>query len=226
MTGGDGKSVTDLNDDLNDYNVVSIADPLQPLNRATFWLNDQVYSFVVRPVSKTYDTVVPKPVRTGVYNVFDNIDFPIRFVNDALQGNFRRAGQETGKFLVNTTIGVAGIMRQSDRFPSLANVPAADTGQTFAKWGIDHGIYIVLPILGPSSLRDTVGKAGDYALNPVTWFTLYVPYAWTLGVSVPDSVRTFHGKLSEYDAATSNALDRYLAVRSAYIQNRQKKASQ
>jgi len=216
----DGKPVKPQGDEVDEYATASVADPLEPLNRAIFWLNDQIYTFVVRPISKTYDTVFPGPVRTGVYNVFDNVDFPIRFVNDALQGNFKRAGQEGEKFLVNTVGGAGGIVRLSDRFPELCNVPAADTGQTFAKWGIGHGIYLVLPILGPKSLRDTVGLAGDYALDPVTWLTLYVNHAWTLAISCPDGVRTLHGKLSTYDAATHNTLDRYLAARTAYIQNR------
>jgi phospholipid-binding lipoprotein MlaA len=198
---------------------------LQPLNRVTFWVNDQLYRFLLRPVSKTYDTVVPAPVRTGIYNVYDNAEFPVRFVNDALQGKFNRAGQETGKFLLNTTEGVAGIMRVSDRYPSLADVPAASTPQTLAKWGIAHGIYLVLPVLGPSSLRDTVGLVGDYALTPVNWFSFwYGGTVWIVAVSSPNTVRGLHGKLGTYDAATSNSLDRYLAVRSAYIQYRNQAA--
>ena len=223
----DGKSVKTPDDDLNEYAIVAIADPLQPLNRITFWLNDQLYTFVLRPVSKAYDRVLPEKVRTGVYNVFDNVDFPMRFVNDTLQGNFKRAGQETGKFLVNSTAGVVGIVRVSDRFPGLSDVPAANTPQTLAKWGIDHGFYIVLPVLGPSSLRDTVGLAGDYALNPVSWLTVWFGggAVWTVAISSPDTVRGLHGKIGTYDAATSNALDRYLAARSAYIQYRKQQAA-
>ena len=107
-----------------------------------------------------------------------------------MQLNFRRAGQETGKFLVNTVAGVGGIARFSDRIPALANVPAADTGQTFAKWGIGHGAYFVIPLLGPSSLRDTVGLAGDYALNPVSWVTF-----WWAGAMDPCDFLSGHGAL-------------------------------
>jgi phospholipid-binding lipoprotein MlaA len=138
-----------------------------------------------------------------------------------LQGNFKRAGQETGKFLVNTVIGFGGLVRQSDRFPALADVPTADTGQTFAKWGIGHGVYIVLPLLGPSSLRDTVGLAGDYVLNPVSWVTiLYGDYAWTIAIPSTNTLRALPDELGKYDSATKNALDRYLAARSSYIQYR------
>ena len=212
--------------DLDEYSdTASVADPLERLNRATFWLNDGVYTIVLRPVSKVYETVFPKPVRKGIDNAFENVKFPIRLVNNALQGNFRRAEQEIGKFLANTIIGFGGIVRQSDRIPWLADVPAADTGQTFAKWGIDHGVYIVLPVLGPSSLRDTVGLAGDYVLNPVNWVTiLYGGYAWTIAFPSANTVRTLPDQLGRYDSATKHALDRYLAARSAYIQYRREVA--
>jgi phospholipid-binding lipoprotein MlaA len=227
MAGSDGKSVaTTANDDLDEYAAASIADPLEPVNRVTFWVNHQLYTFLLRPVSKTYEKVLPKPVRTGVFNVFDNVRFPERFVNDALQARFPRAGQEAGRFLVNTTLGVGGIFRVSDKFPALADVPAADTGQTFAKWGIGHGFYLVLPVIGPSSARDGVGLAGDYALNPVAWVGIfYGSWAWTIPVSVTDTVRLMPDKFAAYDAATGNALDRYLAVREAYVQYRRKAVS-
>jgi phospholipid-binding lipoprotein MlaA len=215
------KPVKAEQNDLDEYNTASVADPLEPLNRATFWLNDGIYTIVLRPISKGYEKVFPKPVREGIYNAFENVKFPVRLVNNALQGNFKRAGQETGKFLVNTVIGFGGLVRQSDRFPALADVPTADTGQTFAKWGIGHGVYIVLPLLGPSSLRDTVGLAGDYVLNPVSWVTiLYGDYAWTIAIPSTNTLRALPDELGKYDSATKNALDRYLAARSSYIQYR------
>jgi len=222
----DGKSVKTADDDLDEYaNTATIADPLEPVNRVTFWVNDKIYTFLLRPISKTYEKVLPTRVRNGVYNVFDNLEFPVRFVNDSLQFKFNRAGQETEKFLINSTAGVGGFIKLSDRFPSLAGVPAAETGQTFAKWGIPHGPYIIIPVLGPRSLRDTVGLAGDYALYPVTWVSIYFSsYSWTLAFSTPDTVRNTHEKLGTYDAITRNTLDPYLAVRSAYAQSRKQAA--
>jgi len=220
----DGKSVTSK-DDLDEYDAVSISDPLEPLNRATFWLNDGLYTILFRPVSKGYEFVIPKPVRTGIFNIFENVKFPVRLVNNTLQGNFKRVGQETGKFLVNTTAGVGGFGRPSDHIPALADVPDADTGQTLAKWGVGHGIYIVLPVLGPSSLRDTVGAAGDYALNPVNWVSIiYGGYAWTIAIPSTNTVRALPSQMGMYDSATKNALDRYLAARTAYIQYRREAA--
>ena len=221
----DGKSVTAAEGDLDEYSAVSIADPLEPLNRATFWINDGLYTVVLRPITKGYEKVVPKVVRTGIHNAFENVRFPVRFVNDTLQGNFKRAGLETGRFLVNTVAGVGGIGRPSDHIPSLADLPEGDTGQTFAKWGIGHGIYIVLPLLGPSSLRDTVGLAGDYALNPVNWVSfVYGGYAWTIAIPSTNSLRLTHEQLGVYDSATKSALDRYLAIRSSYVQYRKEVA--
>ena len=206
-----------------------IADPIEPVNRGIFWVNHQFYRYILKPVSRTYDTILPKPVRTGVYNVFDNLEYPVRFVNDLLQWKLQRAGKETGKFVVNSTAGIAGIMKVSDRIPELTDVPPEDTGQTFAQWGIGHGPYIVLPLIGPKSLRETVGFAGDVALSPVTWFTFGViggvGSATALSVSSPNTARSMNGRMSAYDAVTKDAVDPYLAARSAYVQSRKQAVS-
>ena len=225
---GNGKTVTPADDDFGDEysHAASIADPIEPVNRGTFWVNHQLYRYILKPLSRTYDTVVPSIVRRGIFNAFDNLEFPDRFVNDLLQWKLKRAGYETGKFVVNTVAGVGGVMKLSDRIPPLADLPRTDTGLTFAKWGCGNGCYIVLPVFGPKSLRDTVGFAGDIDLSPLFWVALWFPSAaWLPAVSTPDSVRTWHDKLSAYDAATSNTLDRYLALRSAYVQNRQQAAA-
>lgn len=216
------------NDDLDEYSHVAvIADPVEPVNRGIFWFNHQLYKFVLRPASTAYEFVLPKPVRTSVYNVYDNLEFPVRLVNNLLQLNFKRSKLETEKFVVNSVAGVGGIFRVSDKIPSLANVPPADTGQTFAKWGVGHGPYIVVPVLGPRSARDIVGFVGDYALNPVTWVSLGGASAATsLAITCPNTARSVNSRLKAYDAATENAIDPYLAVRSGYVQYRQKAASQ
>lgn len=222
----DGKSYKGTTDELSEYDVATIADPLEPVNRGTFWLNHQIYTFIFKPISKSYEAVVPKPVRKGIYNVFDNIEFPVRFVSDTLQGNFKRAGLETGRFVVNSTAGVGGLGRPADHIPALANVPAGEVGLTFAKWGVGHGFYFVIPLLGPSSARDTVGLAGDYALNPVTWLGfIYGTWAWTIPVSVTGTVAYMPDKMSKYDAMTKNTLDKYLAARTAYVQYRKEAAT-
>lgn len=220
----DGKSVRAASD-LDEYQVETIADPLEPLNRVTFSLNHGLYTYLFRPISKGYEWVIPKLLRQGIHNAFENVKYPVRVVNDTLQGNFQRAGLETGKFVVNTVVGVGGLGRPSDHIPALADVPAGETGQTFAKWGVGHGAYLVLPVLGPCSLRDTVGLAGDYALNPVSWVTIwYGGYAWTLAIPSTNTVRAMPNQMKMYEAATKDALDRYLAARSSYVQYRKEAA--
>jgi phospholipid-binding lipoprotein MlaA len=214
-------------DDLDEYsNVATIADPAEPVNRGTFWLNHQLYNYVLRPFSKAYEFVLPSPARKAIHNVFENAEYPVRVVNHALQLEFKRADLETRKFVVNSVAGVGGILRVSDRVPELANVPSADTGQTFAKWGIGHGAYVVLPVLGPRSVRDTVGMAGDYALNPVSWLSYGgVTGATALAISGPSAARNVNSRMNLYDAATRDAIDPYIAVRTGYIQYREQAAS-
>lgn len=210
-------------DDLETYgDVPSVADPIEPVNRGLFWFNHQLYNFVVRPVSKVYTTVLPKPVRRAVHNVYENVEYPVRVTNHLLQGEFRNADLETRKFAVNTVGGVGGILKVSDRYPSLAGVPRADTGQTLGKWGIGHGPYIVLPVLGPRSTRDTVGLVGDAALNPVTWIPIAgAGPAIAVSISTPNTVRNTQNRLDIYDAAIRDAIDPYVAIRSGYIQSRE-----
>lgn len=216
-------STTDeATDELDDYAVVQVSDPLESLNRATFKLNDGLYSYLFKPVSKTYETITPSPVRKGLNNAFENVKFPVRFVNSTLQGKFDRAGKEAGKFGINTVAGVAGLFKKSDEIPALADVPEEDTAQTFARWGVGKGPYIVLPVLGPSTARDAVGLAGDYVLNPVNWgFAVHGSVrdaAWI--PSTVNTIRSLPDQLSRYDESKANAVDPYVSVRSVYYQNR------
>lgn len=208
-------------DDLDEYAATEVSDPLEKLNRAMFRGNDILYKVLVRPISKGYEKVLPKRLRNGIYNAFENVRFPARFVNCALQGKFMRAGQETGKLVVNSVAGLGGLIRVSDKIPALADVPDEDTGQTFAVWGIGHGPYLVLPFFGPSSMREGIGLAGDYALNPVNWVSFSSgDHDWLYAVQGANTVRLMPPNMSAYDAATQDAVDPYISVRSAYIQNR------
>lgn len=217
----------DAGDGFDEYSdTVRVSDPIQPVNRGLFWVNHQLYTYILKPATKVYTTVLPKPVRTAVKNVYDNVEYPIRVTNRCLQLDFKNADLETRKFLLNSTAGIGGILRVSDKFPSLADVPPTDTGHTLAKWGIGHGPYLVLPVIGPRSVRDTVGLAGDTALNPVT----YVPFgglsqAAALSITTPNTTRNLETRMQIYDAATRDAIDPYLSVRDGYIQSRNKGAS-
>ncbi len=207
-------------DDLDDYAAIEVSDPLEPLNRATFKLNDGIYNVLFRPISKGYEIIVPRFLRTGITNVFENAKFPVRLVNCGLQGKFRRAGLETGKFAVNTVAGLGGLIRMSDRVPGLANVPEEDAGQTFATWGIGHGPYLVLPVLGPSSVREGVGYAFDYVMSPVNWGMFQSKDSLKYIPPSANTVRALPDQLSTYDAVSRDAIDPYISTRSTYIQNR------
>ncbi|WP_300932507.1 VacJ family lipoprotein [Prosthecobacter sp.] len=220
------KAGTLKDDELDEYATApDISDPLEKMNRGTFWVNNQLYTFILRPISKGYTLLLPRPVRKGIDNAFENVKYPVRFVNCTLQGKFKRAGQETGKFVVNTVGGVGGIFRPAESIPTLANLPEEDTAQTFAKWGIPNGPYLVLPMLGPSSLRDTVGLAGDYALNPINWPYLYwfgsrSKHDWVIVPPLSNTLRSTPAQMENYDSITKDAVDPYISARSAYSQNR------
>ncbi|MCX7712775.1 MAG: VacJ family lipoprotein [Chthoniobacterales bacterium] len=202
-----------------------VFDPLEPINRAIFAFNHEFYRFVIRPVADGYEFILPKIVREGIDNVYENLTFPVRFVNHGLQGRFDRAGKELGAFVVNSVAGIGGVWHPSEKIEFLKDIPKADTGQTFAKWGIGHGPYLVLPVLGPTTVRDFVGMVGDYALNPVSWATFaFGGEVWTLAITSPNTVRTLPKRMDEYDAATKHAIDRYTSARMTYIHFRNKHA--
>jgi phospholipid-binding lipoprotein MlaA len=210
--------------DEDEYAVVKIYDPLEPFNRAMFKFNNGLYDYVFRPVSTGYVAVTPTKVRDGLGNFFTNLRFPIRFVSSLLQCKLKRAGLETEKFVVNTLAGLGGFIRASDGVPALADVPSEDLGQTFGVWGIHKGPYLVLPVLGPGSARDTVGLVGDYFLNPMHWNQLQhvdgYHWWWDTALQTTDTVNSLPGLLKLYDDEKKAALDPYVSVRSAYIQYR------
>ena len=209
-------------DEWDDGAEIKVSDPIEPVNRGVFWFNDKLYRYIAKPFSSAYKFVLPELARKGIRNAYENIRFPVRFVNHTLQGRLDRTAQETGRFLVNTTAGVGGLMKPADKIPALADIPKSDTGQTFAKWGIPHGPYLVFPVLGPSSCRDLVGTAGDTALNPVAWLGfVFGGAAWTTAVSAPSGAHSLPDQMDRYDAATKDALDPYIAARTGYIQYRE-----
>jgi phospholipid-binding lipoprotein MlaA len=208
-------------DDWDDVAEVKVHDPIEPVNRGIFWFNHQLYTYIAKPFSAAYKTVFPEVIRKGIRNAYDNVRFPVRLVNHTLQGRLDRTAQETGKFLVNTTAGVGGLMTPADKIPALADVPKADAGQTFAKWGIPQGPYLVFPVIGPTTTRDLVGTAGDTVLNPVSWLAFIFPGAgWTVAVSAPSGAHSVPDRMDTYDMATKDALDPYISARTGYIQYR------
>ena len=198
---------------------VKIADPLAGWNRIMFHFNDKLYFWVLRPVSKGYRAVVPSLVRVGVKNFFTNITAPIRIVNSILQGKWKAADAEFARFLFNSTVGVLGFGNPAKKYPELDS-HEEDFGQTLGAYGIGNGFYIVWPILGPSTLRDSVGLVGDFFLNPVSCVE---PIEVYVGIRSYEEVNETSFIIGDYEAIKKAAIDPYEAFRDAYIQYRNSK---
>jgi phospholipid-binding lipoprotein MlaA len=200
--------------------VETIADPLEPVNRAFFKFNDKFYFWILKPVATGYKTVVPQGVRVSVRNFFSNVSTPIRLVNCLLQAKFKCGGTETIRFLLNTTIGIAGFFDPAKTEFHIEK-REKDFGTTLGFWGIGPAFYINWPILGPSSLRDTVGYVGDLFLDPENYLITSIPI--NLAVKSYHQVNETSLTLGEYEDLKEAALDPYIALKDAYHQYRQNK---
>ena len=198
---------------------VEVADPLEPLNRLMFGVNDVLYFWVVKPCAETCKAVVPEPARTGVRNFFHNLTTPVRYVNCLLQGKGDDADTELRRFLVNTTEGILGFGDPARDKYELQPVQE-DLGQTLAVHGMDQGFYIVWPLFGPSTVRDSLGMAGDMFLNPVRYVE---PTETSIYISAGKGINEGSFHVGEYEDFKSASLEPYIAMREAYIQYRNKK---
>jgi phospholipid-binding lipoprotein MlaA len=196
-----------------------IPDPLEPMNRVFFEFNDRLYFWLLKPVSQGYEKVVPWEIRTCARNFFQNLLMPVRAVNCLLQGKMDGFGNELLRFVINTTAGFGGLADPA----TAINIPPRDEdlGQTLGTAGVGHGIFIMWPVLGPSSVRDTVGMAGDGFLSVMS----YYPDEFThrLGVRGVERVNETSFKIGDYESLKDAAFDPYSAVRDAYYQIREKK---
>lgn len=201
-----------------DVEEVTIADPIEPWNRLMFHFNDKLYFWGLKPVARAYNAVVPEPVRVSVRNFFRNVTMPIRFVNCFLQGKMKGAGIELARFGINTTLGLAGFF---DVALSKFELSAAneDLGQTLGYYGMDGLMYIVWPVIGPSTVRDTIGFAGDTFLNPVSFID---PAEAALGVKAYEQINKTSLEIGNYEDMKESALEPYTAIRDAYVQYRKK----
>jgi phospholipid-binding lipoprotein MlaA len=190
-------------------------DPLEPVNRAIYTFNDGVDTMLVKPAAEIYQGVVPGLVRTGVSNVFSNLNDVIVALNNLLQGKFGSALSDFGRVLLNTTAGLLGIFDVAT--PAGLEKHDEDFGQTLGWWGIGDGPYIVLPLLGSSNLRDTVGRVGDYKADPVTYIDP------SHDRNIVQALRIINRRaelLSASRILAVAALDEYEFVRDAYLQRR------
>lgn len=209
-------------DDLDDYDTApaaAIADPLEPWNRFWFRFNDIFFIHVAKPVYDGWTFVSPQFVRTGLKNLFHNALFPTRFINSLLQLRFFEAGVEFSRFMMNV-MGSGGLVDLAQNKKTIVPVDPSgeDFGQTLGYWGIGQGFYLVWPFIGPSSLRDTVGRVGDYFTDPIFYLE---PWTLSSGVEVGLRFNALGDVLPAYTDLTSISVDPYIAMREAYASLRE-----
>lgn len=200
---------------------MTIADPIEPWNRAMYHFNDKFYFWVLKPVTQAYQYVIPEGFRMIFSNFYENIKAPVRIVNHLLQGKPRRAGVELERFVINSTMGAAGLRDCAAECFGITGRDA-DFGQTLGKYGTGFGFYIVWPFLGPSSPRDTVGFVADMFLKPTT----YVGSEWStterVGLTAHERVNYTSFHIGDYELLKHSAVDPYVSMRDGYVQYRTK----
>jgi phospholipid-binding lipoprotein MlaA len=195
---------------------VGESDPLEPSNRLMFGANETVYQFVFDPLADVYGFVVPRPVRRSVLRFFENLGEPAVFLNEVLQLNPERAGLTSARFVVNTTVGVAGLFDPARHVGLPRN--RTDFGETLGVYGIGQGWYLVIPLLGPSSVRDLVGDLVNGFMHPQNYFLAYAPQAI---LATSSGFSRYEASRSELDALRDSSVDFYTAMRSAYLMQRE-----
>ena len=202
------------------------SDPLAPFNETMFSVNLKLDDWVLRPVAKGYSFIAPEPVREHVSKFFDNVNVIPRFTNSVFQLHLPQAGTEVARFGINSTLGLAGFFDPAGTWFGLQERPN-DFGLTLRYYGVPPGAYLMLPFMGPSTVTDTVGKAADAFMNPLSYLTYmtnvawWVPFSasvgWRLGEAV--NYRSLH--MDQFEEADRYAVDLYGAVQDFYLQTRQ-----
>jgi phospholipid-binding lipoprotein MlaA len=210
-------------------------DPLESVNTSIFEFNRQVDRFVLKPVAKGYNFIMPDLVQVGISNIFYNLRFAPRFLNNVFQGKAKGAGIEVGRFLVNSTVGLAGFFDVAKHVDLVT--PEEDLGQTLGFYGVKPGPYLVLPFLPPFTVRDFFGYVGDVFLNPINWMVVPiievngVPSVIAhknrttssiiqIGARVGEIINERSRNLETYQGVEEATLDLYSAVRNGYLQKR------
>lgn len=209
----------DYADDKLSEEKAEIADPIEPFNRAMFQINDKLYFWVLKPVAQGYKSVVPEPARVGVKNFFSNLGFPGRFLSCLLQADIKGAATELGRFTVNTLWGMGGLLDPSAGKEINLVRQEADLGQTLGVYGLGHGFYIVWPVFGPSSPRDSINIAGNTYLHPIGYID---PWSARIGARSFEVINRTSLSIGEYESLKGAAIDPYVSMRDAYVQYRLK----
>ncbi len=223
LAGSDGKNEMSKNSN------GQVKDCFEGINRGIFAFNQVLDNVIVEPLAKGY-RYLPSPIRSGTSNALSNLSLVVTIPNNLLQGEFGLAGKNTGRFLVNSTIGILGLFDPASKM-GLNSYEKEDWGQTLATWGVGEGCYLVLPILGPSTLRDTTGSLVNY-IGGDAWYNITVRndtrYVsdFDYYASVATNGIDFRAKnLESFQNLEENSLDFYASVKSLYLQDRKKKIS-
>ena len=194
----------------------TVPDPLEPVNRAVFRFNELLDKFLLRPLAVTYRKIVPEPGRRSINNALDNLSNPVSAVNSIFQGNFTKASDYSWRFVVNSTLGVGGLFDVA-KVAGLYVKDSEDLGQTFGHYNMGPGFYLVLPVLGPSTFRDAVGRVGDGFMDPFNYVdsdAYHITKNTLYGFSQRERV------LDITDDVYRSSFDPYATLRSLYTQNR------
>ena len=204
-----------------------VKDCFESLNRGTFALNQGLDKVIFKPVAKGYRNL-PSSVRTGTSNVLVNISSLVTIPNNILQGDFKKAGVNTGRFAINTTVGILGIFNVAKKM-GFSEYEKEDYGQTLGVWGVGTGCYLVLPVLGPSTVRDTAGSFINI-LGGDPWYNVsahgnneYLTTSQYMATKIISGVDFRAKNLETIDNLEKNSLDFYASVKSLYLQDRQRK---
>ena len=195
-----------------------VFDPLEPVNRAIFSFNNFADKIILEPAAKGYKKL-PAPIQSGIGNFLNNLKLPLVVVNQLLQGQGKNAAESSGRFIVNSTAGLFGLIDVAEKIG--LEQKQEDFGQTLATWGVGDGFYIVLPIFGPSNVRDTAGMILTYTTDPINAYAVREGEAWLLPLRTATNAIDQRSKIiDEVNALRNNSIDYYAAVRSSYYQNR------
>jgi len=193
------------------------SDPLEGLNRGIYAINRTVDKLAIKPIAKVYDAVIPKPVKKGVHNFFENLNDIPTIANGVLQGRFPQAISDSTRFLVNSTLGIGGIFDVADHWGLQKH--KADFGQTLALWGYRDSTYLVLPFFGPSTVRDGVGRVATYYMSVWPYIKKVKVRNIMFASYVIDTRASLLGNEAIMEEAASG--DEYAWVRDAYLRHRQ-----
>ena len=212
----------DVKTDSDDFETTvyedEVYDPFEGVNRAIFSYNNSADKVVLEPIAKGYKKL-PPPIQSVVGNFINNLKLPLAAVNQLLQGQGKNSMESTGRFLVNSTIGIFGLIDVADDIG--LNQKEEDFGQTLATWGVGDGFYIVLPLFGPSNLRDTTGMLMTMMTDPINAYAASQGEAWAIPMrTAANAIDQRSQIIDEVNALRNNSVDYYAAVRSSYYQNR------